>query len=161
MRDRYPFYLWLVPLIWAVGTTAQHRFPGDENALYILSAIPGLWIAPIFMLAHVSKEAIPFCVALAGLPVMVLVGWMLERLGVSKLLWAFLLVSLSVAICRLTIASYPSIERAIGANGSLWAYRLLGVNLGLYLSVPLSIIATAVIRLVKGCRAIRKTCGQP
>jgi len=160
MRGRYPFYLWLIPLVWAIGTTAQHRFPGDENALYILSAIPGFWVAPIFMLAHISKEAIPLGVVLAGLPVVVLVGWMLERLGVPKLLWVFLFVSLSVAICHLTVTSYPSIERAIGANGSLWAYRLLGVNLGLYLSVPLSIVATVVIRSVKGCRAIRKTCGE-
>ncbi|MEN6334000.1 MAG: hypothetical protein ABFE01_07035 [Phycisphaerales bacterium] len=157
MREKWPFYIWLIPLIWAAGTIAQHRFPGDENAFYLISAIPACWIAPVVLVAHIPAEGIPNWVIPAGLAVMVLVGWGLDRLRVPRLLWTVLFLVFSVTVYHVVVASYPNAERAIGANGSLWAYGFLGVNVGLYLSVIVSAVATGVSRaagfLLRVCEA--------
>lgn len=47
----------------------------------------------------------------------------------------------------LTINSYQSIERALGKNGSWWAYIFGSLNLGLYASVILSVIITLIVKL--------------
>jgi hypothetical protein len=141
------FYIWVLPALWAGCALAQYRFPGDENAFAVVSSIPALWAALFFFAARVPKESIPVLVILAGVPVMAGIGWVMDRVRVRKALWAGLWLAIGLAVLYLMLRSFPSLERAISKNGSLWAYILLSASLGLYLSVPLSMVLTSIARL--------------
>lgn len=154
MNEARRFYVWLLPAVWAVGTTTQHQYPGDEYGFYALSALPAFWCAPFIFLAHASMQTIVPWVVFAGAPVMALAGWMLDCLRVSRPLWAILFLVSDLTVCLLAVGSYPSVERAIAANGSLWAYGLLGANVGLHLSVAVSVVVTVAARAVRRSRAV-------
>jgi hypothetical protein len=155
--ERAPaFFVWVLPILWGACSLAQSKSPGDENGFYVLSSIPAAWIAPFILLGCGSKEAIPVFVVLAGVPVMAGIGWGMDRLRVRKILWAVLYLAGGLAALVLALSSFPSIERAVSANGSLWAYVLLASNLGLYASVALSVILTCIARGVRWSAAISK-----
>jgi len=155
--ERAPaFFVWVLPILWGACSLAQSKFPGDENGFYVLSWIPAAWIAPFILLGRGSKEAIPVFVVLAGTPVMVGIGWVMDCLRIRKVLWAGLDLAGGLAVLFLTLSSYPSIERAVSTNGSLWAYVLLASNLGLYASVGLSVILTCIARGVRWSTALSK-----
>ena len=161
MKEAHPFYVWLLPLIWAVGTTAQHQYPGDEYGFYALSALPAFWCAPFILLAHVPMETTVPWVVLAGAPLVILAGRLLDFLRVSKPLWAVLFLVCAVIVSLLAVGSYPRVERAIAANGPLWAYGLLGANVGLHLSVRVSVVVTVVAKAVRRSRAIAVARREP
>lgn len=141
------FYVWVLPVLWAGCAVAQYRFPGDENAFAAVSSIPALWAALFLLAARVPKESIPVLVVLAGVPVMAGIGWVMDRVRVRKIPWAGLYLVTGLAVLYVVLRSFPSREKAISKNGSLGAYILLSANLGLYLSVPLSVVLTCIGRL--------------
>ena len=143
------FFVWVLPLLWAVGSAAQSKFPGDEHGFYVTSSLPAAWIGPFILLGRASKEMIPIYVVLGGLPVMAGIGWVMDRLEVRKVIWAILYLVGGITIFFLVLSSFPSMERATGKNGSLWAYVLLASNLGLYASVILSVVARCIARSVR------------
>jgi hypothetical protein len=158
--DKHVFYVWVLPLVWGVFSLAQSRFPGDEHGFYIVSALPAAWAALFLLLGQVPKETIPTCVFLAGAPVMAGIGWGMDRLRIRKILWAVLYLIGAGAVLSAVLGSFPSIERAVGRNGSLWAYLLLAANVGLYLSAVLSVVATCIARVVTALRAAWKQARQ-
>ena len=64
-------------------------------------------------------------------------------------LWFVLYITLAAVALVVMIGSYPSIEKALSKNGSLWAYIFGSLNLGLYASVILSAIITLIVKLVE------------
>jgi hypothetical protein len=149
MRERFPFYVWVLPLVWGVCSYVHHDYPGDENAMWLLSSAAGLWLAPVAFAGGASKDMIAVAIALAGALVMGAVGFGMDWLRVRKLLWSILFLACASAILGAAIMSYPSIERAISKNGSWWAYILFSVNIGIYISVVLSAFITLAARIVK------------
>jgi membrane protein implicated in regulation of membrane protease activity len=68
---------------------------------------------------------------------------------VRKLLWVIIFVVCSLAIFATGIFSFPSIQRAINKNGSIWAYVFFSINIGIYLSIIISVIVTVIVRITK------------
>lgn len=149
MSERFPFYVWVLPLVWGVCSYVHHNYPGDENAMWLLSSAAGLWLAPVAFVGGASKDVIAIAIALAGSLVMGAAGFGMDYLRVRKLFWAILFLACTPAIMGAAIMSYPSIERAIGKNGSWWAYILFSVNIGIYVSVVLSAFVTLTARILK------------
>ncbi len=154
------FFVWILPLLWAACSLVQSQSPGDENGFYVVSSLPAAWMAPFLLLGHASKEMIPIYVVLAGLPIMVGVGWVMDRLEIRKVVWAIVYLVAGITIFFLVVGSFPSLERAIGKNGSLWAYVVLASNLGLYASVILSVILNRVERGMRWLAAVSKEAQQ-
>lgn len=86
MKQRLPFYIWLLPLLWGVCSYIHHSYPGDENAMWLISSVAGLWIAPLVFFAHASKVMIAVYIAIAGAMVMGGVGFVMDLFGVRKTL---------------------------------------------------------------------------
>lgn len=84
------------------------------------------------------------------------IGWVMDRLRIRRVLWAVLYGAGGIAAFCLMLGSYPSIEHAVSKNGSLWAYGLLALNLGLYASIGLSTILTCIVRGVRWSAAVWK-----
>jgi hypothetical protein len=146
MKSDYPFYTWVLPLIWGVCSYSHHYYPGDENGMWLISSAAGLWAAPFVFLGGASKPVIAGSIAAAGAVVMAGIGLAIDRLGVSKLLWAIVFPVCAIIVFAAAVMSYPSIERALSKNGSWWAYVLFSVNIGIYASIFLCVILTLIIR---------------
>ncbi|UCG57011.1 MAG: hypothetical protein JSU70_19365 [Phycisphaerales bacterium] len=152
MRKDVPFFLWLLPLFWGVCSYVHHSYPGDENAMWLLSSAAGLWIAPFAFLGSASKAAIALFIAFAGAVVMSAIGFVMDRFHISRALWITLFLMSALAIFGAAILSYPSIERAISKNGSWWAYILFSINIGVYVSIILSVILRGILRVRAHCK---------
>jgi len=114
-------FLWIAPLAWSLVLVGAHRWPGDEYGWLAAASLPA-W--PVWYLLHGVVNGIsglPWAIA-CGLPVMVLLGWWMDRarvrVGPAVVGWLVLSAMLAVPV----VASYPTIRAAIGKNGSLWAY---------------------------------------
>ncbi len=147
MKYYLSFYRLLLPLFWGVCSYFHHYYPGDENAMWLLSSAAGLWIAPFAFLGGASKAIIAASIAVAGALVMAVTGFAMDRFCISKLLWSILFPICALTIFVVAIMSYPSIERAISKNGSWWAYILFSINIGIYISIILSAILTLIVRV--------------
>ena len=143
-------FIWLLPLIWAVGSLMQRGAAGDENGFYVVSSLPGIWLGIVSTLSarSVSKEMLAILVVLAGAPIMALPGWVMDYLKVRKRIWIIVYIVGAAGILGLILSSYDSIQHAINKNGSLKAYVLLALNLSLFLSVFLATFFSGVCRLV-------------
>lgn len=146
MSDRVPFYIWLLPVLGGTCSYIHHNFPGDENAMWLLGSAPGLWIAPFVFLSSSAKESAPVLIAFALSVVLFVVGLLMDRFCIHKVLWAATFVVCVVAIFAASLLSFPSIDRAISKNGSISCYICFSFNIGLYLSAILSSVLTACIK---------------
>jgi hypothetical protein len=144
-------FVWMLPACWAACSFVQHAFPGDEYGFYALSALPGMWIAP-FVFRSVSMEHVGPYIALAGIPLLALVGLAMDWVRVRKGLWGILWPVLGLAVFCVVLFSFPSIDRAIRKNGSIMAYALLGATAGLYGASVLLLVFTCAWRIARKLR---------
>jgi hypothetical protein len=91
-------------------------------------------------------------IALAGAPLVALVGLAMDWVRVRKRLWGILWLGVGIAVFCAVLFSFPSIDRAIRKNGSIMAYVLLGVTVGLYAASLLSLVGTGAWRIAKRLR---------
>jgi hypothetical protein len=143
-------YVWLLPSLWSICSLLSFRFPGDEYGIYAVSSMAGTWAVFLFNIqGDIHKFAFRGTITTAGIIVMLIVGFILDKLRVKLKLWLVLYITLAALILVMTISSYPSIEKALSKNGSWWAYMFGSLNLGLYASVILSVIITLMVKLFK------------
>ncbi|NQU45104.1 hypothetical protein HQ520_17610 [bacterium] len=144
MRKHAIFFVWFLPIIWATCSLLHFRHPGDEYAMYAVSSIAGVWIGFIVPFGDIHDPMIPISVAAVGGLVMAAIGFVMDYLRVRQLVWALLFVILVPAVFVESILSYPSIERALGKNGSWWTYVFFSIGMGINLSIPLALLVKGV-----------------
>lgn len=143
-------YTWLVPLLWAVSSLLSLRFPGDEYGLYTVSSIAGVWGYLLFRPSgSPSNTLFWLTITIAGMLVMSVFGFVLSKLRAKIVLFGAIYAAAAIVFCVFLICSYPSFEKAISKNGSLWAYVFSSMNLGLYVSVILTAIISGISKLVR------------
>ena len=133
-------FVWLLPLVWVVCSLLSFIFPGDEYALYGISSFVGVWIVLVVDLpGDIHSPVFPLAIAVTGSVIMACFGLILTKLRVNIKLWLVLYTISAIAILVLTISSFPSLDRAIRKNGSLFAYIFYSMNMAMYTAVFLSI----------------------
>jgi hypothetical protein len=142
-RQPRRFYLVVLPLLWGVIDFVNFYYPGDEYGGWAGSSLPGLWAA-YFVNGH-PGQAVPV-VLLAGGLVMAAFGWFMDWLRVPWSAWyAVWLVAAGLLFCW-SVSFYPTWDRAISKNGSIQAYILPALNLGLMFSSIACAFITAAVR---------------
>lgn len=127
------FFLFILPIMWMGISTAHYFFPGDEYGMYALSSIVGSWPGFIWGMPS-SPLAMVLIITISGGAVMAGVGCLMDWLKVRKKFWVIFLVVSTVAVFIFEIASYSSIQAALGKNGSWWAYIFSSILIGIYIS---------------------------
>ncbi|MBI9016928.1 MAG: hypothetical protein JEZ07_06680 [Phycisphaerae bacterium] len=112
--------------------------------MYAVSSIAGAWS---LLLAGNSSSIPVWLITITGMITMAIFAFIIKLLRVKLILWFILYALAAVAFFTWAIFSYPSIERALGKNGSWWAYIFSSLNMGLYASVLLSAIIILTIKL--------------
>lgn len=138
-----PFYRAVLPIVWATAAVTSYFHPGDEYGLFVGSTIAGSWVCFVLPeISHLSK--VLWIILTTGVVVLAIVGIVMDRLHVSKRVWLTLFGLCFAGVLLLTLHQYPSLDRAIGKNGSLTAYVAGACNVGLYLSIVSAFIINAV-----------------
>ena len=137
--------VWLVPALWSMCAFGSWHHPGDEYGMFIASILPSVWLAILLESRHLS-EVYVLLVAAGALP-MAVFGFLLDRLPVSRRLWAAVYIVASVALFAWGLSSFPSLEKAVAKNGSISAYAFCSANLGMYVSVLTCLGGGAVVWL--------------
>jgi hypothetical protein len=137
-----------LPVIWMAAAITSYFHPGDEYGLFVVSTIAGSWTC--FLIRNIGHlRDVLWIILLTGGLVMAAFGFLLDRLRVSRRVWAGLFGLCFIGMLVWALSQYPSLERAIGKNGSLTAYAAGAINMGLYLSIVLALF-------VKGIKAAAK-----
>lgn len=147
MNSRKWFYVWVVPLVWAACSFFGFEYRGDEYGMYAVSAMPGVWLMLLTRYDNIHSPLFPLMIVLGGAPILAGFGAIMDWLRVRKWLAAGLWVIAAVTLVYFMLSAYPSLERAIRKNGSIWSYIVAATSAGLYVSVLLSIARTAVQRV--------------
>jgi hypothetical protein len=138
-------FVWLVPSLWMGGVALGYKHPGDEYGLWVISALPGAWIAWVVGSVGDIGSFLPK-VLLAGGLVLGAAGWLMDRLRVPLLAWCVGIGLGTVGIALKTITLYPTWEKAMAKNGSLIAYGCFGWNVSIALATVLALVITAGLR---------------
>ena len=143
-------YVWLLPLLWSICSLLSFQFPGDEYAIYAVTSMAGTWAVILFKIqGDIHDFAFRGTITITGAIVMLTAGILLAKLRVKMRLWFVIYIIAAVVFLVVSLSNYPTIEKALSKNGSWWAYILGSINMGLYVSVVLSMIITLIIKLVK------------
>lgn len=139
-------YSRVLPVVWAIATVVSYFHPGDEYGLFVFSSIAGSWVC--FLVPNIGHlRDVLWLILVAGVVVLAILGFVMDRLRVLKRVWGSLFVLSFALVLVLSLHQYPTLEGAISKNGSFTAYVAGACNLGLYLSIVLSVIAKGVAAL--------------
>ena len=142
------FYAMVLPVVWAVATVVSYFHPGDEYGLFVFSSIAGSWVCFIIRdIGHLRD--VLWLIIVVGVAILAILGFVMDRLRVSKRVWGPLFVLSFALLLLFSLRQYPSLERAISKNGSITAYVAGACNMGLYLSIVLSLIAKGVTTMIR------------
>ena len=144
MKKKQTFYIWMIPLIWAIFSILQFREPGDDYGLYAFSSFVGVWILFLTRQGDVHSLIFPLSITLAGTIVMLLIGLWMDKVRIRKIIWIAIYIISVLAIFYISINAYPSIEHALSKNGSWWAYIFFSINMGLHVSILLSFFGKGI-----------------
>ena len=147
MKRSQLFFVWVLPVIWAVASYAHSYYTGDEHGMYILSCIVGTWIHFFIRLPEGLKDPM-FAVitSLTGAVVFASVGIVMDLMRVRRMRWAIIFMAAMMLIFATMLRAQGSIERALAKNGSWWTYTLSATVLGLYVSVFLCMLGNGLLR---------------
>lgn len=138
------FYRPALPFAWLLVTIVSWNYPGDEYGLFLASALPAIWVAPLLSYLHISE--VLWSILPAGFLTMLLLGWALDALRVRRSAWIAAVLAIAIGLVLLGLWEFPTYQRAIAKNGSLTAYVAAGLSLGLLLATIFGIVVTPVWR---------------
>lgn len=154
MQPRRRLFVWLVPALWALATVAGFQHPGDEYGLFALGAMAGLWVLLVLEPSSPLGGLAP--VLVAGALTTGLLGLLLDRLRASPWVWGVVCAVAAAAAACTMLARFPSLERAIGKNGSLTAYWICAFQLGGYAATLIALAVAAVRGLGAPAPAVQR-----
>ena len=116
-------FTWLLPLLFAPATVLGSLCAGQGGKLFVIGALAGIWAC--FLVdsgADASAWLLP--TLLGGTPVLLLLGWLLDRLRADVALW---IAAMLLIACG---AGYLLVQGAY--DGSFLAYAVCALQLGSY-----------------------------
>lgn len=152
MQKKKRFYTWGIPLCWTIFSLLQYFDPGDEYAFYALQSFVGVWMMFLTKINEVNSPLFPISIAFGGAVVMLGVGFIMDKARIRKKVWGITWGVLAIVFLILSLKAYPTLQRAIQKNGSLLAYLIFAINMGLHASNFLTLAGKGGMALVKKIR---------
>ena len=124
-------FIWILPVLFAVGTTLGTFWPGYGNTLFCVGALAGLW-ACYLLDASGDVESWLLPALLGGVPILLLLGVLLDRIETDLRVWGAVLILVSAAAAYVLLQGFPEVGQAIDHHGSFAALLVCAVQLGSY-----------------------------
>jgi len=126
-----PRFLWLLPLVFVIGAVLGSIWSGQSGQLFVIGSLAGVWACS---LVPSGEEAAGWLVPtlIGGVPVLLLLGRLLDRLRAELWLWTVAWLLVSGIAGYVLLQGYGDLEAAIAYHGSFLAYCICAVQLGSY-----------------------------
>lgn len=124
-------FIWILPVLFAVGTTLGTVWPGHGNTLFCVGALAGIW-ACYLLGASGDVESWLLPALAGGVPILLLLGLLLDRIETDLRIWFAVLCLVSAATAYVMLQGFPEVGQAIEYHGSLAAFVVCAVQLGSY-----------------------------
>ncbi|MCK5943109.1 MAG: hypothetical protein KAI24_14110 [Planctomycetes bacterium] len=139
--DRSVFW-WLLPLWFAIGAVLAVQWPGHGFQLFSIGALPGVWAA---FLLGTGESAFSWLLPtlLAGGPLLLLLGRMLDGVGTDLLPWLLAVLVVAAVAGYFLLGAHADLETAFERHGGLLPYAVCSLQLGSYGATLLLLIIGA------------------
>lgn len=137
-------YVWLLPLLWCSGSGLSFLFHGDEYGIWAIGSLPAVVLAVRLFDLGDTREFLLSVLLVGGL-LMTAIGFLMAWLRVPPLLagLSFGISGFCIWIVLLLIDQRMPIRTS---EHVVVSYYLLAWNLALYVTVLISLAATAIMR---------------
>ncbi|MCA8951267.1 MAG: hypothetical protein KDE27_17300 [Planctomycetes bacterium] len=123
-------FVWLLPLWFAIGSVLGSMVAGHNGQLFFVGALAGIWASA---LVEPGEASLGLAQALlGGVPLLALLGWLLDRLRAELWLWGAAAGLTTALAGYFLIQGHADFEAAIAYHGSLFAYLVCALQLGSY-----------------------------
>lgn len=124
-------FVWLLPLVFAVGAVLGSVWPGQGEQLFVIGSLAGVWACYLMPSGgEVVGSLLPTLVG--GIPILLLFGRLLDRLRAELWLWGLACLLVSSVAGYVLLQGYGDFEAAIAFHGSFLAYCICALQLGSY-----------------------------
>ena len=144
-RPRWLF-VWLLPVVWTSVAWTNFYYPGDEYGSFVAGSLAGVWIALVVQMSGSPANMLP-PLLMAGALTVAVAGLLMDLLRVRWTAWIVLWLGAAMLLFAWSFGSFASVERAISKNGSIQAYILPSINLGLYFASITMLLGAGAYRL--------------
>jgi hypothetical protein len=130
-RGERPCLTWLLPGWFVLGTVLGSLWPGHGWQLFSIGALPGVWVT--FLIGG-GSGAVTWLVPtlLGGLPIVWLLGRLLDRLSTDWRLWLIVTVVAAAVVGYVLLQRFNDLDVALEHHGSFGAYFVCAMQLGSY-----------------------------
>lgn len=121
----------LLPLFFAAASGLGAVWPGHSGQLFCIGALAGIWAC---LLIEPSGEPSSWVwpTLVGGMPILFLLGRVLDRLQSDIRVWAIAAVGVAGAAGFLLLQQFADLDRAVAHHGSFFAFCVCAVQLGGY-----------------------------
>ena len=124
-------FTWMLPGLFAIGSMLGTFWPGHAGKLFCLGALAGVWVCYLVDSAgDVGAWLVP--VLVGGVPILVLLGRLLDRLQADMRLWVAVCIVLAGAAGYVLLQDFAELDRAVEHHGSFLSLVVCALQLGSY-----------------------------
>ncbi|MBL9079913.1 MAG: hypothetical protein JNL08_20635 [Planctomycetes bacterium] len=141
-----PRLTWLLPAWFVVASVLGSIWPGRGGQLFCIGALAGVWAC---FLVDSSGDAASWLwpALLGGVPILLLLGRLLDRLRADPKVWVVLSVTAALGAGYFLLQGYAELDHALERHGSLWSFVVCALQLGSY-GATIALLAFSARRTV-------------
>jgi hypothetical protein len=126
------------------------RYRGDEYGMFVVAALPA-WFLGALLAPGVGKGGLLVAAWAYGIPLLVLLGWLMDRGRTRIVPFVVVWVVLAAAMAVSMASDHPTLRKAVSKNGSLWAYVFAGLG---FMTPAAALLALLLARMRAGWRGV-------
>ena len=141
-------FTWLLPAWFVVASVLGTVWPGHGGQLFCIGALAGVWACYVVNSAgDVTSWLLP--ALLGGVPILLLLGRVLDRLQIDLRLWIPLAIGVAGVAGYALLQQFSELDRAVDYHGSFLSLCICALQLGSY-GATLVLLAVSAGRSVRG-----------
>jgi hypothetical protein len=124
-------FAWLLPALFVLGSLLATQWAGNAGQLFCVGALAGVWA--FFLIGSdgdVATWLLP--TLLGGVPILCLLGLLLDRLQTDLRLWTIALLICALLAGYALLQGYTDVQAAVDHHGSFLAFCICAFQLGSY-----------------------------
>ncbi len=143
-----PRFTWLLPAWFAVASTLATVWPGHGGQLFCIGALAGVWACYLMDSSGATTTWLGPAL-LGGMPILLFLGRLLDRLQADLRLWALLLLCVAAAAGYVMLQDFSELGQAVEYHGSFLSFCICALQLGSY-GATIALLAIGAGRTARG-----------
>ncbi|HEX5052762.1 MAG TPA: hypothetical protein VFZ65_13380 [Planctomycetota bacterium] len=124
-------FVWLLPAVFVLGSGLGALWPGNSGELFCIGSLAGVW-ACLALGSDSARATWLLASVIGGVPILWLLGRLLDRLQADPWLWFAASVVGALAAGYVLLQGFPDLDAALAQHGSFLAFAVCAMQLGSY-----------------------------